>query len=313
MRTEEIENALRGLSAPKPPENLKARCLATIPATAHLASPLTWKQRLKMPLVRTTLAMAAALAIALLVAGSQPGSVSGAAVFAASVEAMQKVPFYHTRGREVGVDPEGDSKEGDGWYTGRWVESEIWFDEERGLFHESKGKTFMHQMRLSLPDGRHFERVLHDWKVEDKLMITQFDPGQWEKTKSGIARQFTNLRQMAHGINAEVEPQWTSTRSGYWKERRATVLTFLTPPTAAKAARGCPTVRAVLYVDPATKLCMAAKTFARSQRGGEALVGESEFDFSRRPDPSLFDPHRVEQGAGSIKRQQGGPVVSLSP
>lgn len=313
MRTREIEKALKNVRVPDPPEELKARCLATIPAEATAARPLTWRERLQMPVVRTALVMAAALAIGVIVVSSRPGTVSGAAVFAASVEAMQKVPFYYARGREQGFWPEGGYKGGDGWYTGRWVESEVWFDEERGFFHEGKGKTFMHQMSLRLPDGKHYERILHEWKVEDKLLITEFDASWWEKTRTGVARQFTDLREMAHGIIWEVQPQLISTHHGEWKGRRVTVLTFLTPPTAEKGARGCPTIRAVFYVDPETRLCLAGQKFARSKTGTETLVGETEFDFSRRPDPSIFDPRRVEEGAGSIRQQKGGPGVTLSP
>jgi hypothetical protein len=304
MRTKEIEKALKNLPASNPPRFLMARCLATIPAESRRARPLTWKEKLKMIAVRTGLAMVTSFTIAVFVATTQPGSPSGAAVFAASVEAMKKVPFYHLKDRSVRFWPEGGNKEEDDWYSGRWIESEIWFDAEHGVFYDDGGKPFMHQMRRDSADGvRHYERRI----------ITQSGATGSAMAKVNQVRQLTDLAEMARLINSEVEPRLVSTEQRRWKGRKATVLTFLARPTSERATRGRPTVRTVVYVDPKTNLCLALQEFSRSQVGEEVLVRQAEFDFSRRPDPAIFDPRRVEAGAGSIKRQKGGPGVIVSP
>jgi hypothetical protein len=103
------------------------------------------------------------------------------------------------------------------------------------------------------------------------------------------------------------------TTPGDWKGRAAIVLTFLTPPNPAKKVRGCPTIRTVIYIDPDTRLCMALQAFSQPPNRPEYLVGEAEYDFNTRPDPSIFDPHRLEEGAAKITRVKGYPGVQLSP
>lgn len=315
MRIEEIEKALKNLPAPEPPADLKARCLATIPAEASGARTLTWKERLKMPAVRTALAMATALTIALMISVSRPGAPNGAAVFAATIEAMRGVSFFHVKDRQMSIYPDGSGREGAEWYSGRWVNSETWFDMEYGIFTDAyaEGETQAHHMSLELPDGRHFERdVVPEDRSRDRLRIVVFGPERWERIGARTARRITDVSRLVRGINWEVEPRLVSTEQGEWQGRRATVLTFITPPTPEKAARGCPTVRGVGYVDPETKLTMALRIY--SQGGGqEGLVREAVFDYSPRPDPSIFDPRRVEKGAGSIERVKGRPGVRLSP
>ena len=122
------------------------------------------------------------------------------------------------------------------------------------------------------------------------------------------------LVEMAPGINSgESTPRLVSTTGGNWKGRKATVITFVTPPIPAKAARGAPTVRSLIYVDPANHLCMALRSYARSPGHPETLVREAEFDFMRRPDRSLFDPERLVRGASKITRQKGRPGIIVGP
>jgi hypothetical protein len=314
MRTEEIEKALRELPAPAPPTDLKARCLATIPVAVserHLTARRQWRPATGL---RTAIATVIVLAVAVLMIRSLPGPVSGDAVFAASLEAMSKVSFYHVKDREVGFWPDGGYKGGDGWYTGRWINGETWYDDQYGLVSESGGTTFARQMRLDLPDGRHLERLFSDYKPENNLRITEFGPKGWERTRTGQAKQFMDLREMAPGINSgESTPRLVSTTVADWKSRKAMVITFVTPPIPAKAARGAPTVRSLIYVDPATHLCMVLQSYARSPGHPETLVREAEFDFTRRPDRSLFDPERLERGASKITRQKGRPGIIVSP
>src|SRR5947209_6426637 len=156
---------------------------------------------------------------------------------------MRKVAFYHLKDRQIGFWPEGGSKEGDGWYFGRWSNGETWFDAEYGLVSTSGDTTFVRQMSLSLPDGQLFMRLFSDHKPENNLRITDFGPKGWARQRSLEARQFTDLRPMASGVNWDGTPRLVSTTEGNWKGRKAIVITYLTPPAAAKAARGAPTVR----------------------------------------------------------------------
>jgi hypothetical protein len=235
----------------------------------------------------------------------------GAAAYADAVQAMKRVLFYHEKGRSQGCYPDGGGTEpqGDGWYSGRWLVSETWFDAERGSYNEIRGETYMQQDSLGLPDGT--IRMRDD----DRLKITEMGPRYWAKQRNLILSAHMDLREMAGSVlnGSGVEPRLVSTRPGEWKGKRATILTYETVPPKEKAARGAPTVRTVFTVDPEARLLLAKKQFAVSPTGKEMLVHESEFDYDERPDPALFDPKRVEQRAKKITRAKGGPGVVVSP
>jgi hypothetical protein len=312
MRLTDIEQALRHLLAPKPPKDLRARCLATIPETASETHGSAWKKRWRMQ----PLLAAAAVATSLIGAGifeiARPPAVSGAVLLAATVEAMKKVPFYHAKGRERGGYLDGGGHDGDGWYSDRWIDREDWFDAEQGCLSQSSlsqsnAKTDTPwQEVLELPDG-----TCH-YRVGDRLKITEWGPHQWEKLKVLHVSRFVDLGEEARVIY-ETAPKLISTAPGEWKDRQAKVITFVAPPPKEKTARGAPTLRTLYYVDSATKLCLAKQQFARAPNGREMLVLEAEFDFSRRPDKSLFDPHRLEQKATKIIRVKGKPGVGFNP
>lgn len=305
MSPHEIEQALAQLEAPEPPEDLRARCLATIPAGAgHALRHDTFWEKLKMKRLQIALAATVGLLMAMLVWGVRPGTQSGAAVFAATLDAMGKVPFAHMKGRTMGFAP-GSGKPT--WYTGRWIVEESWFDVEQGIYKEMGGETFASQQSLNLPDGRIYGRV------EDRLKITSFDPRQWERTRTAVITHHVRLATAARGFNYGVDPRLVATAPGEWKGRKATVLTYEAPPSAENAATGAPTVRTLFYVDPDTDLCMAKQQFSRVPEGGEGLVLEWEFAYSQKPDRSRFDPSRMEQGATAIFRAQGKPGESLNP
>ena len=314
MRVERIEKTLKGLSAPEPPADLKKRCLATIPDAIETAGARPWWSSLRRRSLHAAIFMGASLVLAVALATLRPSGISGAEVLAASVEAMKSVPYWHEKGREVGMYPDGGGRDGDGWYSGRWVEDESWFDAEYGSLNESSGTTFAHQLRLDLPNGKHYERLLGSpYPPENRLVITDFGPGHWTKARAAILANLMELNQRARGFNYDADPKLVTTNQGLWKGRRATVITFEAPPPREKAARGAPTVRTVFYVDPETRLCMAQRQWAVSARTPEHLVEALEFDYDRRPDRSLFDPRRLEEGATSVIRQKGRPGVIVSP
>jgi hypothetical protein len=258
--------------------------------------------------------MGASLVLMLVLATLRPSGISGSEVLAASIEAMKSVPYWHEKGREVGLDPDGGGRSGDGWYSGRWIEEEGWFDAEYGSLDETKGTTFAHQLRLSLPNGKHYERLLGSpYPPENRAVITDSGPRAWTKARAAIIAGLMELDQRARGFNYDAEPKLISTKPGLWKGRPATVITYEAPPPREKAARGAPTVRTVFYVDPATRLCMAQRQWAFSARTPKHLVQTTEFDYDRRPDRSLFDPQRLVEGATSVVHQKGGPGVIVSP
>jgi hypothetical protein len=313
MPLKEIERTLRHLRTPNPPEDLKARCLATIPTTACDEPRWTWKERFRMQPVLAASAVVASLVLAgILGLPRQPG-LSGAVVFAATVEAMKKVPFYHAKGREIGLYPDGGGRDGDGWYSSQWISAEDWFDAEQGHLGQwspspSNSETVTPwQETLDLPDGS-----CH-YRVGDRLKVTEFSPRRWERDKTLLVNRFADLSQQARGFNYEAAPKLVSTAPGEWKGRSVIVITFEAPPPKQKAARGAPTVRTHFYVDPATKLCLAQQQFARSANAQEKLVAESEFDFVQKPDKSLFEPRRLEQGVVKITRAKGKPGEPLNP
>jgi hypothetical protein len=307
MPMKDIKGALRHLPAPEPPEDLKARCLATIPTAARDLPRPTWRERFKMKPTLAASAVAVGLILAAIVGIPRPPALSGAVVFAATVEAMKKVPFYHAKGRQMGLYPDGGGHDGDGWYSGRWIDEEDWFDVEQGSLSRSGGKTFMPQQELELPDGRIY------YRVDDRLKITEFSPRQWERDRASQVSRFVDLGQEARGFNYEADPKLVSSVPGNWKGRQVIIITFEAPPPRGKAARGAPTVRTLFYVDSTTKLCLAKQQYARSASGKEMLVGELEFDYSHKPDKSLFDPRRLEQGAAKITRAKGKPGSILNP
>jgi hypothetical protein len=313
MRLTDIERALRHLRAPELPEDLRARCLATIPETASETRRPAWKKRWRMQPLLAAAAVATSLILAVIVEIARPPAVSGAVVFAATVQAMKKVPFYHAKGRQMGLYPDGGGHDGDGWYSGRWIDEEDWFDAEQGSLSQSSlsqsnPKTFVPwQQILELPDGS-----CH-YRVGDRLKITEFSPRRWERDRASHVSRFVDLRQQARGFDYEADPKLVSTRPGDWKGRQVIIITFEAPPPREKAARGAPTVRTLFYVDPATKLCTAKQQFARSAGGREKLVTELEFDYTQRPDKALLDPRRLEQGAAKITRAKGKPGSILNP
>jgi hypothetical protein len=313
MPMKEIENALGHLPTAKPPEDLKARCLATIPEAAGDSPRRTWRERIKMQPILAAAAVTAGLVLTGILGMPRQPALSGAVVFAATVEAMKKVPFYHAKGRLVGLYPDGEGRDGDGWYSRQWINDEDWFDAEQGRLlqsspSQSNAETFMPwQQMLDLPDGS-----CH-YRVGDRLKITEFSPQRWERNKAFLVSRFADLVQQARGFNYEADPKLVSTEPGDWKGRSVIVITFEAPPPKEKAARGAPTVRTLFYVDSAAKLCIATQQFARSANGNEMLVGESDLDYSQRPDKSLFDPRRLEQGVVKITRAKGKPGSFLEP
>jgi hypothetical protein len=304
MPMKEIEKALRHLPAPEPPEELKARCLATIPTAARDVSR---RVRLKMQPILAAAAVVISLVLAGILGIPRPPALSSAVVFAATVEAMKKVPFYHVKGKQMGLYPDGGGRDGDGWYSGRWINEEDWFDAEHGYLSQSNGKTFMPQQILDLPDGTCY------YRVEDRLKITEWSPQRWERDKASNVTRFVDPSQEARGFNYDADPKLVSTAPGNWKGREATIITFEAPPPKEKAARGAPTVRTLFYLDAATRLCIAKQQFARSPNGREQMVEELEFDYSQRPDPALFDPRRIKQGVAKISRVKGKAGEPLNP
>lgn len=305
MRTQDIENTLTHLSAPPVPQDLQARCLATIPASAQKTVRHQRIGGLGMKNLRVAAAVTASVVLGLGFWSTRPDnpdgkSVSGSIAFAQTLEAMRKVEFCHYKGRQF------DASDKNHRYTG-WRLEEGWFDAQRGLYMETKrervpgvdyrvalaeGSSEVDR-HLKLPDGMYYSRGERSTSV-----YFQSHPADWQLIK----RRATTflLENLAAGVrlhfDASREPKPVSSRPGDWKGREATILTFEIKPPPKDAAKGVRKRRAVLYVDPGTRRLMAQQDFHIAANALETLVLGFEIDYSQ-PDASLFDPARFTKGA----------------
>lgn len=286
-----IENHLSRLEAPEVPGDLKARCLATIPASAqntfHSQTPTS-----RRPMFVRPIAVLGVLMIAAAFWNTRPGdnqttAPSGSVAFAQTMKEFQKVSFGHVRGRdmEAGILRRG-------WHASDFFQTEIWFDANRGLYRERRSSPSNSQpdiargtseRALFLRDGISYYRS----PGSNRLLVTS-SPGHWEAYKWS----FTSLLAGGWGNRAQ------SSSPARWKKHRAQLFQAEaeSSPEDKKAVPGVARMRTLLYVNPDTKLPIAFQDFAISGDGTPRLLTEYEFDFSR-PDASRFDPASLKKGA----------------
>ncbi len=290
MRSQ-LENHLSHQQAPEVPGDLKARCLATIPAPASSSATTPPTRRVVRPKIAAT---AALMLIALAVAfwNTRPGdnqttAPSESVAFAQTLKELGKMSFGHVKGRdmEAGILRHG-------WHASDFFETEMWFDAGRGLYQERRSSPSNSQPALAggtseralfLPDGISYYR----YAGSNRLLVTS-SPGHWDDYK----KTFTSL--LAGGWGNR--PQ--SSSPAQWKKRKAQLFRAEaeSSPQDKKVMPGVARMRTLLYVNPDTKLPIAFQDFAIYGDGIPRLLTEYEFDFSR-PDASRFDPAPLKKGA----------------
>lgn len=316
-----IENHLSRLAAPAEPENLKARCLATIPATARNSVQSQRYARAAHPLrqqLRVAAALMATAALSLAFWNTRPHSDDAtmppdSAAFAQTVEAMRRLTFMRCRGRQVKTGAKG------GWRTTEWAVLDTAFDAARGIYsgiwpavipaadqHPAGGNSGVYRF-LQLPDGTLYMRPF----MSADLFISS-DPQTWHRlSKNAFALLMGERAALAEYIPSTGggAPQLISSANGVWKGRQARVFILLAKPPSDH--RGAPAIRTQAYVDPATHLMTARQSFAVFADSTERLVMEEEYDYSR-PDAALFNPGTLRVGARihDQRQRKWGPSQS---
>lgn len=302
-----LEDVLSRLDAPPPPADLAARCLATIPASAPEQRPFAW---LMKGATMKRLAFAAVALAAVAFWTTRPtlqknGITSRAPVsaFGQSIEAMRRVTFWRTAGRMTRLDGNDDE-----WHPINRV-----FDAQQGLLADFPIREgVIKESTLLRSNGELYERFADQSNGRDQVRVMHMNPKFWPQVRDRILPSaFFPTQDLGR---FPVEPRFQGV--GNWKGRPALVFTFNLLPSNEHKAQGRPSVRTDYYVDPKTKLFIAAREFSRwpdKPEQDERLTREDEWDYSERPDPSWFDPNRFCEGATEIEEDDGKPGTAVSP
>ena len=312
----QLEESLSRLEAPAPPQNLKDRCMNTIPSTIPAARKAALHKKAR-PFTLRRAAVAGALMFSLAAGvafwSTRPSSNGaaqrgGSALFAQVLEASQRITFFHFKAR-FEVPQKGESQD--------WRRMEGWYDASKGFYQQDvrelllriqsdvkplpPGASFYTRM-LTLPDGTVYGRS----EMASRVFVGMA-PGNWKALQNqttGILSGNVAGTKDFSGTYGQV----LSSTEGHWKGQKAQILVLERQPSPQDAARGRGPVQARFYVNPDTKLVIAWQDFATSQNGSPQLVGEYEFDYSR-PDPALFDPKGIKAGAEVriMKHRQPSP------
>lgn len=304
-----LEDALARLDAPPPPADLDARCLATVPQRAVVTKPkgfptFAWLKS-GTSMKRFAFAAAALAAIGFWTTrpvprkdGTDRAPISS---FAQTVDAMRRVTYWRSTVHSVG-----------GWNL-----RTVWFDARRGLCSNQPHQSGAMVTRdLLLPNGDWYVRQWSKSSGRDKVRLTHMGEEHWRRASSGLLDGIRRPASWANNLG-QVPAAPSAQHAGRWKGRPAVVFTFHVPPPEMMRRQGfSTTMRFVIYVDPRTKLMIASQRFSRppdAPQQGEQLTGQEEWDFSERPDATLFNPNRFLEGADEVQEQNGGPGVTLTP
>lgn len=299
MRTE-LEKHLNRLEAPVVPQDLKARCMSTIPfeGMSRKVTPKKSRPFLLRPIaVAGTLMFAAVAGVAFW--STRPSSDgtsahSGSVAFAEVLEAARQVPFFHAKGYELGPAGSGDK-----------LSDELWYDAAKGRYSQSlplssrQDKETLplgassYNRTLMLPDGTFYYR-----ERGSSTVFVGSSPNNWKAASEPVLKILTGNTAGTKDLSGATFGRVLSSTMGNWKGQEAQILVLERQPSPSHAALGIGPVQARLYVNPKTKLVVALQDFSKKEDGSLKLFLEYEFDYSS-PDPELFKPKIIQQGAES--------------
>ena len=301
MRTK-LEKHLNHLAAPPVPQNLKARCLSTIPLEGAPRKITLRKPALLMRPVAVagTLMFAAVVGIAFW--STRPSSdgvtrSSGSVAFAQVLENARQIPFFHAKGYSVSPDSSGNR-----------LKSEFWYDASQGYYSQAvqdsmsgsatngealpREESHLSRM-LVLPDGTVY------YRDETATVYVKTHPNNWTAATGTFLRILSGNAAGTKDLSGAGFGQVLSSTAGNWKGQKAQLLTLERQPSAKDVARNRSRMEAHLYVNPDTKSVIAFQGFAKSEDDLK-LISEFEFDYSS-PNVTLFDPKNIEAGAKIVK------------
>ncbi|HEX8237846.1 MAG TPA: hypothetical protein VF600_18030 [Abditibacteriaceae bacterium] len=308
MRTQKLEKMLRQLPSPPAPDSLKGRCLATIPnyAVHNMASakPEQLKKRqLRFAMVALIVAAAGIMFANTRQTEKRDATHNGNAVFAQTIEAMRRMPFFHLHGKTRSYSMENNSAR-----LSQWGRIDEWFDVQQGWYHESRVPGSRDVRVLLLPNGTEYIALdfSHLGQPNRYSLDITSHRGMWEMMKS-----FANLPQLLGRSRANYFAEFTASHAGMWQERGVTVFTredqLLKLPADVKMTNF--TTKTSLYVEPQSHLPVAVRDWVKfSAKGAWQLTSEREFSFAK-PKAALFNQERLVGGAEQIRRLVRGHHV----
>ena len=332
---------------PAPPDDLRARCRATIPVLEDPRRVIAVARRRRFGL-RIGLA-AAAFGVGGFVlteyrAHVQNPVASPAAevAFANELRLMPKFMFFHIVTKRLSFDSSAGNEHETVRMDNEWTTDETWFDAEKGSrttsarvdhhastraknavtdllgrwFGKDAGEAYPAPWSrdfLYLPDGSRSIRI------ENRVKTTQFDKGDWARDSE--LSSFTASGSYGMGYDGTKKACLYHNIGGSWKGRRANLFFFDAPVSPIDAVHGAPILRTIYYFDAETHRLIAKTKFTRwayQWDRGEVLATESEYDYERRPDPAKFDLHSLTAGATTIqhavfRHSKNGPNFHLAP
>lgn len=290
-----LQKRLSRRAAPLEPENLKARCLSTIPVVGVARNVRFQKAPRSFKFQKVAATGVLMFSIGWLIAlwntrpndnGAAPSS-SRSVAFAETMEQFRHMPYGHVKGRdmEAGILRWG-------WHERDFFQTEMWFDPQRGFYRERRPGSSNTQPRLAretsssalfLPNGISYYR----YAGSSKVLVTSSD-SHWQSNK----KSFTNLLAGLWGNRSH------SSSVGQWKGKQSQL--FQSEETTSRSDRtampGVTRTQTRLYADPKTKLPLGFQEFAVYGDGVPRLLAEYEFDFAQ-PSARRFDPARITAGA----------------
>jgi hypothetical protein len=240
---------LPGLEVPPPPEDLSARCLATIPARAPASArpgTFAWLRKGNAG-KRLVFAAAALAAVAFWTTRPVPrengaGRPAPSVAFAQTVEAMRRVTFWRTANRGIGLtaDNQGTNYRylfDQGWYVDNHA-----FDAERGLYTRGVGSGGgVHLETLTLPNGDEYSRR-YPSSGNVTVRITHRGADFWRRRLDDILLNIRNpfvwAQRMGFG-GSGVEPP-IQKRGQHWKGRPRMFLSSTCRPQAISRGAALP-------------------------------------------------------------------------
>jgi hypothetical protein len=289
--THELEDALARLEAFPAPEGLLERCLETIPAAK---APSRFGGR-KMLFARLAGTLAVVAAVAIVTTNPRLDwrnrPIAFSAALADTQRASASAPYHITTGRSRSFDALKKS-------MGEWESVQTYFDRERGSLSKGEIST------LYLASGDEYIRTWGPHKVLGTNCVTLLHQGKERMKKTlGVGARSTFDAQLPESANTAIEEKKMMT--GTWKGQPATLFIVTTKSTNPYiVAEQQWRIRTTYYADPKTERFLGKQTEVRfiDQNTDWQLLSESEFRYEK-PDPALFDPKTLEQGA-SEKREQ---------
>ena len=313
-----LESRLSQLKTPAAPPDLKARCLATIPADVRRAPAKTrgFGRPLSAPkLGLATLVLATAIGLAFWntrAANDRTVRADGNAAFAQTTAAMKNVSYFRL---------EAQMNNWDGWYddgvpkankiTPRIARIEA--DLSRGVYIERTPQTLPTDKRhlglggstlnrlLYLPDDTAYARPARS----SKLTIVSV-PHSWaefgEDFKKFVAG--SDAPSVFVGMFENQTFEFISSKPDIWQGREVYAYLYRAElPAKAQTEKNATAVESQFLVDPKTKLVEVTQMFIVENDGSRNQILQMMFDYTR-PDASVFEPARLKIGAQIVDERR---------